>query len=145
MAAAERHDDRAEKAGQEEIVLSARDITVAFDDRVVLDGLSLDIRRGEILGFVGASGGGKSVLLRTILGLVRKRSGTIRLFGIDVEKAGDAERLAIDMRLGVLFQQGALFSALTVLENIQVPMREYLDLPRKLMDELALLKVELVG
>ncbi len=145
MAAAEKQTGMAEETGHEEIVLSASDITVAFGDNVILDGLSLDIRRGEILGFVGASGGGKSVLLRTILGLVRKRSGTIRLFGIDVEKAGDAERLAIDMRLGVLFQQGALFSALTVLENIQVPMREYLDLPRKLMDELALLKVELVG
>ena len=145
MAAVEQQAGTAEQAGHEEIVLSASEITVAFGDNVILDGLSLDIRRGEILGFVGASGSGKSVLLRTILGLVRKRSGTIRLFGIDVEKASDTERLAIDMRLGVLFQQGALFSALTVLENVQVPMREYLDLPRKLMDELALLKIELVG
>ncbi|TIQ16385.1 ATP-binding cassette domain-containing protein, partial [Mesorhizobium sp.] len=84
----------------------------------------LHIRRGEILGFVGASGAGKSVLLRTILGLVRKQSGTIKLFGVDVEKASEKERLRLDMRLGVLFQHGALFSALTVLENVQVPMRE---------------------
>jgi len=145
MAAAEKQTGMAEETGHEEIVLSASDITVAFGDNVILDGLSLDIRRGEILGFVGASGGGKSVLLRTILGLVRKRSGTIRLFGIDVEKASDAERLALDMRLGVLFQQGALFSSLTLKENVQVPMREYLDLPKRLMDELALLKIELVG
>ncbi len=145
MAAAEKQTGMAEETGHEEIVLSASGITVAFGDNVILDGLSLDIRRGEILGFVGASGGGKSVLLRTILGLVRKRSGTIRLFGIDVEKASDAERLALDMRLGVLFQQGALFSSLTLKENVQVPMREYLDLPKKLMDELALLKIELVG
>ena len=130
---------------RDEIVLSARDIKVAFGDQVVLDGLSLDIHRGEILGFVGASGAGKSVLLRAVLGLVPKQGGTIKLFGTDVSEASDAERLRIDMRLGVLFQQGALFSALTVMENVQVPMREYLDLPGKLMDELAMLKVELVG
>jgi phospholipid/cholesterol/gamma-HCH transport system ATP-binding protein len=128
-----------------EIVLEAHDITVAFGDNVVLESLSLDILRGEILGFVGASGSGKSVLLRTVLGLTKKRSGTIRLFGVDVDKANDAERMRLDMRLGVLFQHGALFSSLTVLENVQVPMREYLDLPKRLMDELALLKVELVG
>jgi len=130
---------------QQDIVLSARDITVGFSGKIILDHLSLDIRRGEILGFVGASGAGKSVLLRTILGLNRKQSGTIRLFGVDVEQASDVERLRIDMRLGVLFQHGALFSALTVLENVQVPMREYLDLPKKLMNELAMLKIELVG
>ena len=129
----------------DDIILSARDVTVAFDDKVVLDHLSLDIRRGEILGFIGPSGAGKSVLLRAILGLNQKSSGTIEIFGIDVEKASDAERIKIDMRLGVLFQQGALFSALTVLENVQVPMREYLDIPKQLMDELALLKIQLVG
>src|SRR4051794_17877083 len=105
---------------ESETVLSVRDVTVALDDRVILDRLSLDITRGEILGFVGASGAGKSVLLRTILGLLRKQTGTIRLFGVDVEKASEAERLRIDMRLGVLFQHGALFSALTVQENVQV-------------------------
>ncbi|TIX73941.1 MAG: ATP-binding cassette domain-containing protein, partial [Mesorhizobium sp.] len=68
-------------------------ITVSFGDKVILDRLSLDIRRGEILGFVGASGAGKSVLLRTILGLVHKQSGTIKLFGVDVEKASERERL----------------------------------------------------
>ena len=130
---------------QDDVVLSAHDITVAFGDKVILDHLSLDVRRGEILGFVGASGSGKSVLLRTILGLNKKRSGTIRLFGMDVEKVSDVDRLRIDMHLGVLFQHGALFSALTVQENVQVPMREYLDLPKKLMDELAMLKIELVG
>jgi phospholipid/cholesterol/gamma-HCH transport system ATP-binding protein len=135
----------ADNAGDQEIVLSVRDVTVAFGDNVVLDKLSLDIRRGEILGFVGASGAGKSVLLRTVLGLMKKRSGTITLFGVDVDQASEAERLRLDMRLGVLFQHGALFSALTVAENVQVPMREYLDLPKRLMDELALLKVELVG
>lgn len=141
----ENPDGRTEEQWDSDVVLSARDITVAFGDKVVLDGLSLDVRRGEILGFVGASGSGKSVLLRTVLGLTKKRSGTIRLFGVDVDRATELERLRIDMRLGVLFQHGALFSALTVKENIQIPMREYLDLPKPLMNELAMLKIELVG
>jgi len=126
-------------------IISVRDVTVAFGEKVVLDKLSLDVMRGEILGFIGPSGSGKSVLMRAILGLTRKRSGRIELFGVDVDKVTDRQRMEIDMRMGVLFQHGALFSALTVLENIQVPMREYLDLPRRLMDELAMLKIQLVG
>ena len=112
----------------------------------ILDKLSLDIKRGEILGFVGASGAGKSVLLahHSRPDAASSRD-TIKLFGVDVDKASELERLRLDMRLGVLFQHGALFSALTVQENVQVPMREYLDLPQQLMDELALLKIELVG
>jgi len=137
-------DDHASDADAN-VVLSVRGVTVAFGENVVLDNLSLDVRRRQILGFVGASGSGKSVLLRTVLGLNKKRSGTITLFGVDLDKADEAERMRLDMRVGVLFQHGALFSALTVLENIQVPMREYLDLPQALMDELALLKIELVG
>ncbi|MBN9075352.1 MAG: ABC transporter ATP-binding protein [Rhizobiales bacterium 65-79] len=138
--------EAAEKGGKEpEVVLEARGIDVSFGKTQVLKDLSLDVYRGEILGFVGASGTGKSVLLRTILGLNKKQAGTIRVFGVDLDKASDAERMLIDMRLGVLFQHGALFSALTVKENIQIPMREYLDMPQKLMDELARLKVELVG
>lgn len=128
-----------------DVLLSVRDVTVVLEGQTILDGLSLDVYSGEILGFVGASGAGKSVLLRSVLGLIRKQAGTIHLFGVDLDKATDAERLQLDMRVGVLFQHGALFSALTVKENIQVPMREYLDLPRALMDELALLKLELVG
>jgi phospholipid/cholesterol/gamma-HCH transport system ATP-binding protein len=128
-----------------DIVLEAHGIDVSFGKTQVLKDLSLNVYRGEILGFVGASGAGKSVLLRTILGLNKKQAGTIRVFGVDLDEASDAERMLVDMRLGVLFQHGALFSALTVKENIQIPMREYLDLPQKLMDELARLKIELVG
>ncbi len=131
--------------GSKEVILSVRDISVSFGSQTVLDGLSLDVYRGEILGFVGASGSGKSVLLRTILGLNKKQSGTIRLLGVDLDSASDAERMRLDMQIGMLFQQGALFSGLNVRENIQVPMREYLDLPQRLMDELAMLKLELVG
>jgi phospholipid/cholesterol/gamma-HCH transport system ATP-binding protein len=126
-------------------VISVRDVTVAFGRNVILNKLDLDIRRGEVLGFIGPSGSGKSVLMRTILGLTQKKSGLIDIFGQDVDKVNERQRMAIDMRMGVLFQQGALFSSLTVLENIQVPMREYLDLPPKLMNELARLKIDLVG
>ena len=130
---------------QDDVVLSVKDLTVGFGSNIVLDELNLDIYRGEILGFVGASGTGKSVLMRTVLRLLPRRSGNIRIFGMDFDKASEAERLALDMKLGVLFQHGALFSSLTVKENIQVPMREYLDLPQAMMDELARLKIELVG
>lgn len=128
-----------------DIILQASGVCVSFGETQVLKDLSLDVRRGEILGFVGASGSGKSVLLRTILGLNQKQAGKIVLFGQDLDTADPAQRMAVDMRVGVLFQHGALFSSLTVLENIQVPMREYLDLPPKLMDELARLKLALVG
>ncbi|UHC15995.1 ATP-binding cassette domain-containing protein [Methylobacterium currus] len=122
-----------------------RDLVVGFGDRTVLKGLNLDIRRGEILGFVGPSGQGKSVLTRTLLGLVPKRSGTIEVFGEDVDRLSLAQRRVIERRWGVLFQQGALFSALTVKQNIQVPMREHLKLSERLLDEFARLKIEMVG
>jgi len=128
-----------------EVVLSVQGVTVSFGDKVVLDHLDLDVYRGEILGFIGPSGAGKSVLMRTVLRLLPRQGGTIKILGTDYDKASDEERMALDTRLGVLFQQGALFSGLTVKENIQLPMREYLDLPQKLMDELAALKIEMVG
>lgn len=137
--------ENAARNGERDIVLSARDVTVAFGPKVVLDKLNLDIYRGEILGFVGASGTGKSVLMRTVLRLLPRRSGTIKILGQDFDELNEPERNALDMRLGVLFQQGALFSSLTVKENIQVPMREYLDLPTSLMDELAHLKIRMAG
>ncbi len=126
-------------------VLSVKDLTVGFGRTVVLDKLSLDVLPGEILGFVGASGSGKSVLMRTVLRLLPRRGGAIRILGTDYNEADNEERIRLDMRIGVLFQQGALFSALTVKENIQLPMREYLDLPKAMMDELAFLKIHLVG
>jgi len=130
---------------QDQIILSAQNVSVSFGTRQVLDKLCLDIRAGEILGFIGPSGSGKSVLMRTILGLNHKQSGQITIFGHDLSRIDEYQRQKIDAAIGVLFQHGALFSALTVLENIQVPMRQYLRLPTKLMDELARLKIELVG
>ena len=132
-------------ASEREVVLSVRDLTVGFGNQIVLENLNLDVYRGEILGFVGASGTGKSVLMRTVLRLLPKRKGTIKILGQDYADVTEAERMSLDMQLGVLFQQGALFSSLTVRENIQLPMREYLDLPKAMMDDLARLKVDLVG
>ena len=109
-----------------------RDLVVAFGDHMVLDHLSMDVRRGEILGFVGGSGSGKSVLLRTIIGLLPKRQGSISVLGTDLEHADDAQRRAIERRWGVLFQQGALYSSLTALQNVQFPMRENLILSERL-------------
>lgn len=126
-------------------VIRCRGVTVGFGEKLILDGLDLDVAPREILGFVGGSGTGKSVLMRTILRLVQKRSGTIEVFGEDLDRVNEAERRQIERRWGVLFQMGALFSSLTVKENIQVPMREYFDISRRLMDELSLLKLEMVG
>ena len=130
---------------EREIIITVRGVTVSFGPKVVLEDLDLDLHRGEILAFIGPSGSGKSVLLRTILDLIPLKAGKIEMFGIDYLNATPEQKAAVEMRMGVLFQHGALFSALTVRENIQVPMREYLRLPQKLMDELAELKIAMVG
>jgi len=128
-----------------EVVIRVHGVEVGFGEKLILKGLSLDVYRGEILGFVGGSGQGKSVLTRTILGLVPKRAGTIEVFGEDLDELSPESRRQIERRWGVLFQQGALFSSLTVKQNVQVPMREYLTLSDRLLDELAMLKIEIVG
>jgi phospholipid/cholesterol/gamma-HCH transport system ATP-binding protein len=126
-------------------VISVRDLTVGFGDATVLDRASLDVFEGEILGFVGGSGAGKSVLMRTIIGLLPKRNGSIEVFGADLAAVNDDARRAIERRWGVLFQQGALFSSLTALQNVQFPIREYLNLSPRLIEEIALAKLEMVG
>ena len=133
------------QAAADTTAVRVRDLVVAFGDHVVLDHLSLEVKRGEILGFVGGSGSGKSVLLRTIIGLLGKRQGAIEVLGVDLERADENERRAVERRWGVLFQQGALFSSLTALENVQFPMRENLDLPDRLLREMALAKLAMVG
>jgi phospholipid/cholesterol/gamma-HCH transport system ATP-binding protein len=130
---------------QKKPVISVRDLVVGFDEQIVLDHLSLDTYPGEILGVVGASGSGKSVLLRTIIGLLPKSEGRIEVLGLDLDRATDSERRALERRWGVLFQQGALFSSLTVRQNVQFPMRENLELSPRLLDEMALAKLEMVG
>lgn len=128
-----------------DVIIEVRDVVVGFGRHIVLNHVDLDVYRGEILGFVGGSGAGKSVLMRTIIGLLPKREGRIKVLGIDMNEANDAARQSVERRWGVLFQQGALFSSLTVRENIQFPMREYLKLPQRLMDEMAVAKLEMVG
>jgi phospholipid/cholesterol/gamma-HCH transport system ATP-binding protein len=124
-------------------IISVRGLNVAFGEQSVLEDLDIDVRRGEILGIVGASGTGKSVLLRAILGLVRPQAGEIHAFGERLGPHGPTTDM--EKRWGVLFQFGALFSALTVAQNVAVPMREFLDLPERLIRNLALLKIEMVG
>jgi phospholipid/cholesterol/gamma-HCH transport system ATP-binding protein len=126
-------------------IIEVRKLSVGFGSRIVNKNLSMDVYRGEILGVVGASGTGKSVLLRTIIGLLPRREGVVRVFGEDFEELNMDEQRALERRWGVLFQQGALFSALTVKQNVQVPMREFLKLSERMLDELALLKLEMVG
>lgn len=126
-------------------VIEVRDLVVELKGNRVLNGVTLDVYRGEILGFVGASGAGKSVLTRTILGLLPKRLGRISVFGVNLDEAGEQQRQEIERRWGILFQQGALFSSLTVGENIEFPIREYLDLSERLMTEIAITKLEMVG
>jgi phospholipid/cholesterol/gamma-HCH transport system ATP-binding protein len=128
-----------------EALISVRDLVVHLGGRDVLDGLSLDVRRGEILGLVGGSGSGKSVLLRTIIGLIRPRSGNIRVLGQDLGAASEVERHTIERRWGVLFQQGALFSSLDIKHNVQFPMRENLVIPERLLDDMAMTKLAMVG
>ncbi len=132
-------------AHHDEVVIRVRGLKVGFGDRLVMDGLDIDVYRGEVIGFVGASGAGKSVFTRAVLGLLPKRAGTIEVYGLDVDRLSWAERSAVEQRWGVLFQQGALFSGLTVKQNIQAPMREHLNLSSRLRDELAMLKIALVG
>lgn len=128
-----------------ESLISVRGLTVGFGNRIILDKLEMDVWRGEIVGIVGGSGSGKSVLLRTIIGLNNKISGTIRVFDKNVDNLNYFEKREIDRRWGVLFQHGALFSALSVKQNIQMPLREYLKLPEDLLDDIAMTKLRLVG
>jgi phospholipid/cholesterol/gamma-HCH transport system ATP-binding protein len=126
-------------------IISIRGLRTQFGSQVIHDSLDLDVRRGEVLGVVGGSGTGKSVLLRTIIGLNRPRAGTIVVLSQDTSQLNDAGWIKIQEQWGVLFQSGALFSSLTVAQNIQVPMKEHTNLSPKLQAELTALKIELVG
>ncbi len=116
-----------------------------FGDNVVHDNLDLTVRRGEVLGIVGGSGSGKSVLLNTIIGLKQPDGGEVKLFGQDTQRASRRRWSAIERKWGVLFQQGALFSNLTVRENVAAPLYEHTDLPRAEIEQLADLKIALAG
>ncbi|HWJ99958.1 MAG TPA: ABC transporter ATP-binding protein [Xanthobacteraceae bacterium] len=128
-----------------EPVIQVKDVVVELNSNRILNGITLDVHRGEILGFVGASGAGKSVLTRTIVGLLPKQAGQIEVFGTNLDGLDEDERRNIERRWGILFQQGALFSSLTVGQNVEFPMLEYLDLSPRLMTEMAITKLEMVG
>ena len=125
--------------------IKVRDVVVGFGERIVLDHLSIDVQRGEILGFVGGSGSGKSVLLRTIIGLLPKREGMIEVLGRNLESLDDGERQVMQRRWGVLFQHGALFSSLTARQNVEFAMRENLHLSEAHMAAIATTKLAMVG
>ncbi|QIL21498.1 ABC transporter ATP-binding protein [Thermomonas sp. HDW16] len=127
-------------------IIRVRGLVNRFGDQLVHDGIDLDVRRGEIFGVVGGSGTGKSVLMRSILGLRTPNAGEVEVLGVDARSQDPVTRRHIERNSGVLFQDGALFSSLTVGENVQVPLKEYYpDLPDSLRYELALLKVKLAG
>lgn len=135
----------AQASDNPETIIEVRGLKTQFGDHVVHENLDLDVYRGEILGVVGGSGTGKSVLLRAIIGLVEPAAGEIRVKGRDVAQLhGDALK-SFATHWGVLFQHGALFSSLTVAQNIQAPLREHLDLPQSLMDEISSYKISMVG
>ena len=126
-------------------IISVRGLKSAFGDHVVHEDLNLDVRRGEIVGLVGGSGSGKSVLLNTIIGLKAPDAGEVLIFGEPLHELDREHRHGIERRWGVLFQGGALFSALTVRENVEAPLREHTRLPSQLITELADMKIALSG
>lgn len=126
-------------------IIRIRDLKVAFGSSVVLEHLNLDIPKGEVVGVIGPSGCGKSVLLRAITGLKSPESGSVEVFGERLEILSRDERTAIERRWGIMFQDGALFSNLTVRENVMVPMKEHTQLSRPLMYDLADMKIRLSG
>ncbi len=126
-------------------VLRVTDLRTQFGDQVIHDGLELAVNRGEIVGIVGGSGTGKSVLLHTMVGLIRPVAGHVTILGQDITRLNDTARAALQQRIGVLFQDGALFSSLTVAQNIMLPLAEHTDLPLALRREIAEVKINLVG
>lgn len=125
--------------------ISIRGLRTQFGRTVIHDGVDLDIVRGEVMGVVGASGSGKSVLMRAVIGLVTPTAGTVRIFGKDRAAMSGAELNAIEKRYGVLFQNGALFSSLTVAQNVMVPLKEHTGMSAALMAEIAAYKIAMSG
>jgi phospholipid/cholesterol/gamma-HCH transport system ATP-binding protein len=128
-----------------EAVITVEGLRTQFGDQVIHDKLSLQVNRGEVLGVVGGSGSGKSVLLRTIVGLIRPARGKIQVLGHDLSRMTDEERRRFEKRWGMLFQSGALFSSLTVEQNVQMPLKEHTRLTPELIVEIAHMKLGMVG
>jgi phospholipid/cholesterol/gamma-HCH transport system ATP-binding protein len=126
-------------------VISIRGLVTELGGRVLHDHIDLEVFQSEVLGVVGGSGSGKSVLLRSIIGLQQPTAGTIEVLGQNVADLGGDELVRMQIRWGVLFQDGALFGDQTVAENVQIPLREHTDVPQRLMDEVASVKLSMVG
>ena len=130
----------------EDLIIRIRGLRNAFGPQVVHEQLDLDVRRGEILGLIGGSGSGKSVLMKSIIGLLRPSAGSIEVDGMDALSSEPADRAKLERSWGVMFQDGALFSSLTVLENVMVPLVEhYRSLPESFVEHLARLKISLAA
>lgn len=128
-----------------EPIIRVRGLVNVLGGNTIHDHLDLDVMPGEVMGVVGGSGTGKSVLLRSIVGLNKPKSGSISVFGAETSQLSPIEMRALQFRWGVLFQEGALFSSQTVTENIQVPLRRYTKMSQRLMDEIAAMKIAMVG
>jgi phospholipid/cholesterol/gamma-HCH transport system ATP-binding protein len=130
---------------KKDVVIEVRGLVNGFGSKILHDHIDLNVYRGEVIGVVGGSGSGKSVLLRSIISLIRPKEGVIKVFGQQTGEIEGAQMRKLEMRWGVLFQAGALFSSQTVAENIKVPLREYTSMSEKLMDEIAAMKLTMVG
>ena len=128
-----------------DLAIKVRNLKNAFGDNVVHEHLDLDVRAGEVLGVIGPSGGGKSVLLKSIIGLIVPKDGEIEVFGDPIDHLSSDQERRMERRMGVMFQDGALFSSLSVLDNVMVPLREHSRLPLDLMQDVAAMKVRLAG
>ena len=133
------------KTDEREIVIDLRGIVTRFGSQTIHKGLDLQVRRGDLMALIGGSGTGKSVLLREIVGLQRPTEGSVNLLGTDVWRASDEALAATRKRFGMMFQEGALFSSLSVADNVATPIREHLDLPEPLIEELVRLRLSLAG
>ncbi|NBB83716.1 MAG: ATP-binding cassette domain-containing protein [Alphaproteobacteria bacterium] len=132
-------------AGAAGPAIRVRGLVTRFGPQTIHDGLDLDVERGEVLGVVGGSGTGKSVLLKAIVGLIRPAAGTIEVLGRDALDLDERAASQLRRHFGVLFQDGALFSSMTVAENVAVPLKEFTDLPPDLIERIVRLKIAMVG
>ena len=133
------------KTDEREVVIDLRGIVTRFGSQTIHKGLDLQVRRGDLMALIGGSGTGKSVLLREIVGLQRPTEGSVNLLGTDVWRASDEALAATRKRFGMMFQEGAMFSSLSVADNVATPIREHLDLPEPLIEELVRLRLSLAG
>jgi phospholipid/cholesterol/gamma-HCH transport system ATP-binding protein len=130
---------------EQEPIITVEHLTAAYGGQVIIDDISFDVRRGEVFVILGGSGSGKSTLLKHMIGLNQTTAGRILIDGADIVTAEGKERNQILMKIGVMYQRGALFGSMTLLENVRLPLEEFTDLPAEAMDRIALMKLHLVG